>query len=102
MYTSCKTESEEEIKTSFSNCDELIHYVKYYSYETLKSQWGEGEIGKPYNSSGFADQKEMMVGVVWKNINVNGKHPEIIYTNASDKSDWYYKNPSRFWAAKCE
>lgn len=102
LMTSCSNNSNEteQIKTSFSNCEELKSYVKYYEYPHLATLWGPGEIGEPWNASGLAYDKQMMVVVVWNNVKLNGKSVKIWYVNASKYATT--KNPLTFHGVQCE
>lgn len=90
-----------EIKTSFQNCDELLEYVRYTSYSSLKSDWGEGNIGEPRDASSVGDL-DMEVNVKWNNVKCNGKPVEITFKNRfTGLSDAFSKDPGNFQSVYC-
>ena len=69
-------------KTSFDNCIELVEYTRYKTYSDLKSEWGEGNIGEPWDASAVGDLN-MKVKVRWSNIKCNGNTVEIMFVNGN-------------------
>lgn len=90
-----------EVKTSFSNCDELLDYVRPKGYNTLKSDWGGGAIDEPWDASGVGELK-MRVNVKWNNIKCNGKSVEITFVNNyTSLANSFDKNPGAFNSVYC-
>lgn len=90
-----------EVKTSFKNCDELLEYVRYTSYSSLKSDWGEGNIGEPWDASAVGDLN-MQVTVKWSNVKCNGKPVELKFKNRFlGLSDAFDKDPGDFESVYC-
>lgn len=85
--------SQKVAKTNFNSYEELHAYTQNESYSTLKSLWGEGSIGQPWDASGVGELN-VMLKVTWNNIIYKGKPLVVIYKSPIDFS----KTPEAFYA----
>lgn len=91
-FASGEDKNEEiEVKTNFSECSEVIDYVKYRGYQSLVKEWGEGQIGR----SSLDNDGNFEVDVKWDNVKVNGRTVEFTFTQGE------YNSPSTFVSAYC-
>lgn len=74
-----------EKKTSFQSFEELDSYTHDKSYEKLKSLWGEGEMGEPWDASGVGELNVRMK-ITWKNVKYKGKPIVVEYKSPVDFS----------------
>lgn len=80
-----------EVKTNFSDCSEVISYVKYRGYQSLVEEWGEGQVGR----SSLDNDGNFQIDVKWDKVKVNGRTVEFTFTQGE------YNNPSTFVSAYC-
>jgi hypothetical protein len=81
-----------EVKTNFSNCAEVIDYVKYRGYQSLKEEWGEGQLGH----IGLDNSGEFEIDVKWDKVKVNGRTVEFTFTKSQTSG-----TPLTFVSAYC-
>ena len=80
-----------EPKTNFSECSEVISYVKYRGYQSLAEEWGEGQVGR----SSLDNDGNFQIDVKWDKVKVNGRTVEFTFTQGE------YNSPSTFVSAYC-
>ncbi|WP_281637038.1 hypothetical protein [Flavobacterium marginilacus] len=80
-----------EAKTNFSDCSEVISYVKYRGYQSLVEEWGEGQVGR----SSLDNDGNFEIDVKWDKVKVNGRTVEFTFTRGE------YNSPSTFVSAYC-
>ncbi len=68
-----------EVKTNFSSSEEIISYVKYRGYQSLKEEWGEAQLGH----ISLDNNGEFQIDLVWNKVKVNGRIVEFTFTKGS-------------------
>lgn len=66
------------VKTDFSNCTEVIDYVKYRGYQSLKDEWGDARLG----DIGMDNSGNFEIEVIWDKVKVNGNTVEFTFTRS--------------------
>mgnify|MGYP001115697377 CR=1 FL=1 len=85
-------EEKKEVQTNFSSCSEVIDYVQYRGYQSLKEEWGEAKLGH----IGMDNSGKFEIEVVWDQVKVNGNTVEFTFTK--DQSS---NTPMNFVNAYC-
>lgn len=94
-------EETNKIKTEWTDCQELIEFIRYSTYDGVASSFGDNTIGEPWDASGVGEM-DMMVEVRFNKIKLNGKPLVVIYKNSFyELGDAFKKNPLQFSAVKC-
>lgn len=97
----CNNSKTDKQKTEWTNCDELIEYIRYSPYRGIANDFGTGVIGEPYDASGVGELN-MLVKVKFPKIKLNGKPLVVIFENSHlGIADAFEKNPGRFHAVEC-
>ena len=95
-------EETNKIKTEWTDCQELIEFIRYSTYDGVASSFGDNTIGEPWDASGVGEM-DMMVEVRFNKIKLNGKPLVVIYKNSfHELGDAFKKNPLQFWSVKCD
>lgn len=87
-----ENEKKTEVKTNFSSCSEVIDYVQYRGYQSLKDEWGEAKLGH----IGMDNDGQFEIEVVWNQVKVNGNTVEFTFTK-----DQTSDTPMNFVNAYC-
>lgn len=82
--------------TNFATKDELYNHIRGSVYSSLKSEWGDGIVGEPWDVSAVGEMK-MEVSVIWENVKCEGKPIQVTFKNDFDNiGDAFKKNPGAF------
>lgn len=93
-------EETNKVKTEWTNCQELIEYIRYSNYEGVASEFGDAEMGEPWFESGTVDA---VIAVRFNKIRLNGKPLVVVYENGiSEYGDPLKPRPTRFKAIRCD
>jgi hypothetical protein len=84
--------NKDEVKTDFSNCTEVIDYVKYRGYQSLKDEWGDARLG----DIGMDNSGNFEIEVIWDKVKVNGNTVEFTFTRSQTSN-----TPMNFVNAYC-